>query len=145
MIPLEDHGFALGIIARADKKSDYLLGYFFPIRYSSPPNAETVAGLKPEDSVLIAWFSDFGIRDGEWLVLPNRRLFSRKEWPVPVFSRPNLVHPNKGFLIEYDQEEPISSHPIREITCDADQLTDLSVDRKSGHLALIRKLSSVLK
>lgn len=143
IIPLKNQDYALGIIARANQKSAYLLGYFFPTRYSSPPRYEATVGLIPEDSVLIAWFSDVSIKNGEWHVLPDNGSFSRKEWPVPLFGRPDLVQPDRGFLIEYDQEEPISSRPIRETICNADRLTGLPIDEKYGHLALITKLSLI--
>lgn len=140
VVPLDHQGYALGIIARANRISAYLLGYFFPMRYKNPPSYESTTGLTPNDAVLIAWFSDIGIKNGEWLVLHNSGQFSQAEWPVPLFGRPDLVHSDKGFLIEYNQEEPISSRPIREAICNADQLAGLPIDEKYGHLALIKKL-----
>lgn len=144
-IPLDKGGYALGIIARANSKSDYLLGYFFLIRFSSLPDQEVMAKLTSKDSAMISWFSDIGIKEDKWQVIPNHKPFSRKDWPVPIFGRPNLVEHGKGFLIEYDQEEPISSQPIRETACNSEQLTDLPIDRKSGHLALVKKLSHLLQ
>ncbi|MFN8467713.1 MAG: immunity 26/phosphotriesterase HocA family protein [Caldilineaceae bacterium] len=143
VIPLEENGYALGIIARTNNKSAYLLGYFFPTKYSSPPSAETAASLTQRDSVLIAWFSNLGIKNGEWLILHNSKSFLREEWPVPKFGRPDLIHPEIGYLIEYDQEEPISSRPVQEVICDASQLVGLPVDEKYGHLALAQKLSLI--
>ncbi len=143
VIPLANSGYALGVIARAAEKSAYALGYFFPTQYASYPSYKAAAGLRPKDAVLIAWFSDVGIKNGDWFVLRNSPPFLREEWPVPQFVRPVVLYPEKGYLIEYDQEEPISSRPVRETICDASQLTGLPLDKKYGHLALVKKLSLI--
>jgi len=67
-VPLTGGGFAVGVVARANRKGG-LLGYFFGSRYQTLPSVASVAGHRAEDAILVRIFGDLGLIDGRWPVL----------------------------------------------------------------------------
>lgn len=103
-VSLTNGGYALGIIVRGSYKARGGLGYFFGPRRQEAPHEDATWSLQPRDAVLITWFGDLHIIEGKWPLIASARPFRREEWPVPVFGNIDLGDPNRGWLIEYDQQ-----------------------------------------
>lgn len=143
-VPLQDGGFALGLLARANPKTKIALGYFFGRKFCNLPNIEDVRTFAPSDAILIARFGDQGIIDGKWPILGSDDAFRRQDWSVPKFARIDLLNSERGILIEYDSEGEWTAQPIRETPCIASVLTGLPFDGMLGSVAMEAKLSHVL-
>jgi Immunity protein 26 len=102
-VPLRDHGFALGVVARANREG-VLLGYFFGPRRPAP-EALDVAEMRAEHAVLIGRFGHLGIRDGRWPLIGRDRGWERASWPVPVFIRYEELT-GRTFQVIYDDADP---------------------------------------
>ena len=83
-IPLRDSGYAIGLIARENKKMT--LGYFFNKIYPEAPEEVPASDLDLANVIHIAKFSSLGIEEGVWPVLKSPFVFKREEWPMPVFQ-----------------------------------------------------------
>ncbi|GAP08819.1 immunity protein 14 [Anaerolinea thermolimosa] len=103
-IPLNNGGYALGIIVRGSYKTKGGLGYFFGPRYEDIPDGNETWHKKPSDAILMAWFGDLGIITGRWPLISTTRSFNRHEWSVPGFRSIDPVYPAKGWLIEYNTQ-----------------------------------------
>lgn len=146
-VPLKDGGYALGIIVRGSYKTKGGLGYFFGPRYESVPDEQETWRKQPSDAVLIAWFGDLGIIWGNWPLIPSTRPFRRGEWPVPKFKRIDAIKPEKGWLVEYDQEIGGITEllPVRETYCDTENLKGLPDDGVDGYEAIEIVLTRLLR
>ncbi len=143
-VPLRDRGYALGIIVRGSYKTRGGLGYFFGPRYEEVPGERETWLKQPEDAILVGWFGDLGIIWGEWPLIPSTRPFRREEWPVPKFHRIDWGRPEKGWLVEYDQENDGRGLPVREVYCDAKDLLGLPEDGVYGYEAVEIVLTQLL-
>jgi hypothetical protein len=108
-VPLRDHGFALGLVARANRKG-MLLGYFFGPRRPTPDVLD-VTEMRPERAVLIGKFGHLGIRDGRWPLIGRDPDWDRGSWPLPVFVRYEELT-GRTFQVIYDDADP--SRVVRE-------------------------------
>ncbi len=104
LVPLFNGGYALGVIVRGDSTTHGGLGYFFGPKLVEIPDETIIWSKKAEDAIFIGWFSDIGIKKGEWLLIPSSKLFSRKDWPVPVFRKIDLINPERCYKVIYDQD-----------------------------------------
>jgi hypothetical protein len=107
-VPLDQGGYALGIIARTNPLG-VLLGYFFGPRRAELPTLDDVAALRAGDAVLIARFADRGLRGRsrsgrQWLVLGRLADWDRSAWPMPVFGRVDAQtgHVYRVFYLDND-------------------------------------------
>ncbi|MEM7375641.1 MAG: Imm26 family immunity protein [Bacteroidota bacterium] len=141
-IPLKSGGYAIGIITGG--QSNIRLGYFFLDRFDDLPKSSDLKDLSASKSSLIAWFSAKGFKQGRWIVLESNRAFKRAEWPVPRFARVDVVDPTKGFIIEYDPNEPNHTQPLREILCSSQETENLPYDGLFGVGAIESKLDSTI-
>ncbi|MHB1594942.1 MAG: Imm26 family immunity protein [Streptosporangiaceae bacterium] len=103
-VPLQGGGFAVGLIARANP-GGVLLGYFFGPRRSGVPALSDVAGLRPDDAVLVRKFGHLGIAQGKWPLLGRADGWDRREWPTPVFIRYEELT-GRSFRVIYDDDDP---------------------------------------
>lgn len=144
-VPLQDGGYALGIIVRGNYKTKGGLGYFFGPRYEDIPGEQETWLKGPSDAILIAWFGDLGIIWGRWPLISSMRPFRREEWPVPKFHRIDALRPDKGWLVEYSSEaKGVGEQPIRETYCDAKELMGLPKDSLLGYGAVEIILTKLL-
>jgi hypothetical protein len=144
-VPLTPDGFALGIIVRGSSKTKGGLGYFFGPKYFKLPTGEDTQNVGASDAVLITWFGDLGIVQGDWPLIESTRIFKREVWPVPKFARIDLVDNSRGWLVEYDQAGTGFTSPLRETPCPAHRLAGLPKDVLSGSGAVEKKLTYLLK
>lgn len=143
-VPLKDGGYALGIIVRGSYKTKGGLGYFFGPRYWDLPDDAATWNSQPADAILIAWFGDLYILEGRWSLVASTRPFRRYEWPVPMFGRIDAITPEKGWLVEYDQEDTGIGKVVREIRCRAEDIAHLPRDGVYGAGAVEAKLTQLL-
>ena len=87
-VPLgEREGYAIGIVARADRRGHGFIGYFFPRWSPDLPTVEATAGLSPSDAVLVANVSDLAILANRWRIIGREDPWLREAWPMPLFVR----------------------------------------------------------
>lgn len=142
-IPLDSGGYGLGLVVGG--RSGILLGYFFPKQFNTLPDLSDTQEICAADAILIAWFSDMGIKQDHWTILGKESAFRREDWPVPFFARVDAVDSTKGFLVKYDSENPDHTKPLQEMKCDSEQLKDLPYDGLFGSVALEVKLDSIIR
>ncbi|MFF3453711.1 Imm26 family immunity protein [Streptomyces sp. NPDC002730] len=85
-VPLRDHGYAHGVVARADGKG-IVLGYFFGPRVESlesPPQART---FEANLAIKICRFGDLGLIREKWPVVGRLESWNPAQWSVPEFCR----------------------------------------------------------
>lgn len=143
-VPLNDGGYALGVIVRGNYRTKGGLGYFFGPRYDRVPDDRETWRKRPEEAVLIAWFGDLGIVQGAWPLIPSTRPFQRAAWPVPTFHRIDSLDPTIGWRVEYSQDINGLERPLRETLCDARDLAGLPKDSLFGDKAIEAVLTKLL-
>jgi hypothetical protein len=143
-IPTKPEGYALGLIARCTQKSPTCLGFFFKPKYRSLPSLEQIQ-LNANDAVLVCWFGDLGLINGDWPIIGPLKNFKQDDWPVPLFRRIDLLDSTNGWLIEYPQNLPIFGVPIREIKVDVNSLAEFADEELFGSGALEITLSKLLQ
>jgi hypothetical protein len=85
LVPVEDGGYARGVIARYDGKGR-VFGYFFGPKYAAMEQA-TMIGLYAKDAVLVGKFGDLGLINNEWSILGQLPGWRREDWPMPPLIR----------------------------------------------------------
>ncbi|MCC6552145.1 MAG: immunity 26/phosphotriesterase HocA family protein [Polyangiaceae bacterium] len=83
LVPLRDGGFALGVLARADKKGS-AFGYFFGPRVSSAAEVR-LDRVVPEDALLVGMFGDLEIIRGNWPIIGKIDTWSPDRWSMPPY------------------------------------------------------------
>jgi len=144
VVPLRNGNYTLGIIVRGSFKTQGGLGYFLEPANKIPPNQYDTMDKKAEGAILITWFCDLGIITDEWQLIPNGKPFVKSEWPVPKFQRIDALDTRIGYLVEYEQENPKFSEPIRETICSSDDIHDLPKEKLSGSGAIEIILTKLL-
>jgi hypothetical protein len=143
-VPLCDGGYAVGILVRGSSRTRGGLGYFFGPRSTNLPDSSDLASYHPEEAILIAWFGGLGLAEGNWPLIESDRTFRRPDWPVPSFKRISPLAPEKGWLVEYDQNDDGVGHVIKETVRDAGELTGLPRDSQFGAGAIEIELTKLL-
>jgi hypothetical protein len=139
-VPLRDHGYAVGVIARKDGKG-VVLGYFFKKRYDDLPNiADIPQETSASDACLVCMFGDLGIIKESWKIIGRHADWNREEWPVPIFSRIARDESWATGVLYSD----VNIVRIREIPIDLSQARQLPVDGLSGYGAVEIKLTHLL-
>ena len=145
-VTLRGGGYALGIIVRGRYRTKGGLGYFFGPVYAEIPLDVDTERLEPSDAIYIGWFGDLHIIEGKWpLVGEISPSFERSHWPIPTFARVDLLNPEIGILVEYDQEDPGDQSSARNTLCRSSQLVGLPEDVLSGPGAIEIELTKLLK
>ncbi|MEP7379587.1 MAG: immunity 26/phosphotriesterase HocA family protein [Chloroflexota bacterium] len=103
-VPLQDSGFAVGVIARANSKAA-LLGYFFGPRRSEISLGLDCANLSAADAVLVSRFGHLRLLDGAWPLIGQVPGWDRNAWPMPVFERHEELT-GRWFQVFYHEDDP---------------------------------------
>ena len=112
-VPLEQGGFATGIVARMAPKGKLLFGYFFgPLLPSIPTLADLIA-IEPKSAIWISHFGDLGIYKKTWSIIGKSANWQRKEWTMPAFYRVDPIYGKIKYKIIYDDADP--SRVVEEI------------------------------
>src|SRR5437868_5248211 len=98
-VPLRTGGYALGLVARSNRRGK-VLGYFFGPKYEQLPPAEAALHLTSRDATLVEMFGDLGLTRGEWPLIHRPTSFEPTSWPVPAFGRINRVD-DEAWRVEY--------------------------------------------
>ncbi|MBS3950326.1 MAG: immunity 26/phosphotriesterase HocA family protein [Peptococcaceae bacterium] len=143
-IPLQEGGYALGIIVRGNYQTKGGLGYFFGPRYDHLPEEKETLRKKPEDAILITQFGDLGIINGSWPIIQSSRPFIKEEWPIPKFGSANPLLPQKAFIREYQQDGSGNLQIVRELVVDAKVIEGIPSDGSMGGGAVEIHLSKLI-
>jgi len=101
-IPLQDGGFAIGLIARASRRG-VLLGYFWA-EWKELPEVGSLT-LSRDDTILVARFGDLFLQTGRWVELGTLPSWDRKEWPMPIFVREEMLT-GRRWEVRYSDDDP---------------------------------------
>ncbi|MFI6303610.1 immunity 26/phosphotriesterase HocA family protein [Amycolatopsis thailandensis] len=85
-VPLRDHGYALGVVARANGKG-IVLGYFFGPRLESIEEVPKVLAFEVDSAIKICRCGDLGLIREEWPVVGRVESWDPARWTVPDFCR----------------------------------------------------------
>lgn len=140
-IPLKNSGYAIGLIARPQRKGRILLGYFFGPKHEQIPNLEELQDLKPEDASLIAIFGDLGLYTGQWPVIGQIPPWNRSKWPMPPFIRTDCIS-GKTSRIEYSEDDLTCE--IRATPCGSEEAKRYPQDGLWGSGAVEIRLTKLL-
>lgn len=104
-VPLQQGGFAVGLVARATAKGKVILCYFFgPLRTAVPVLAE-VEQLKPSDAMRVFRVGDLGLIRGEWPIIGQITSWKRSDWPMPPFVRRDPLS-RKAWRVYHSDTDP---------------------------------------
>ncbi|WP_443042029.1 immunity 26/phosphotriesterase HocA family protein [Streptomyces sp. B21-079] len=132
-VPLRDHGYALGVAARADGKG-IVLGYFFGPRLETP-EVPSQGLLAPNTAIKICRFGDLGLIRGKWSIVGRVESWDPALWSVPNFCR------NEEVRVVYDDS---SLSMIREERLDPEECRLLPQDGLEGAGFVEIKLTRLL-
>jgi hypothetical protein len=118
-LPLRDHGYAIGLVARCGPRGRVLFGYFFGRRYTQVPELSHVASFLPKDAILVRRFGDLNLINGEWRVLGQSKDWNRTIWTMPPFVRGDPLTGPK-LRVVYSDADPGTSVSQTELPTDAD-------------------------
>ena len=103
-VPLCDGGFALGVVARLDKKKG-VLGYFFAPKYASVDEIVITPDIIPEKTIHVKNFGDLGLVTCEWKIIGKINPWIREDWQIPVYSFTEPLLLNWGELRYYTEKQ----------------------------------------
>jgi len=126
--------YIIGRIARVGRRGRILLGYFFEPLRDALPGGEEPFKLSASDAFNIEMFGDLGLIEDGWPIIPNTGSWNRDEWPMPRFGRLDSFRRNRGYSVQYDENDP--SRRITEDPTTAECALRLPSDGLSGHIAL---------
>jgi hypothetical protein len=140
-VPLrDDSGYALGIVARLDKKGG-ILGYFFGKKYPSIPDLVEVTQLISSSAILIRQFGDLGLLNSSWPIVGRYMDWRQEDWPVPAFSR-IAVDQSTAWKTVYSDKDGITLLTEQEVPISLAQM--LPEDGLSGYGAIELRLTKLL-
>jgi len=140
VLPLQNGGFARGIVARMDRKGG-VFGYFFGPKLEAKESARIDATLRRENAVLVGQFGGLGLLKGEWNVIGHIKPWSSADWPMPPFFRTDALG-KLGFICYYDD----SLRFLREVQVKPDdaEARKLPRDAIMGYVAVEIHLTNLL-
>jgi hypothetical protein len=103
-VPLRNGGFAVGLIARANRQG-VLFGYFFGPRREAVPGLDEVGELGPADAVLVGRFGHLGLKRGTWPIIGRSADWRSADWPMPALVRYEELT-GRSFQVFYDDDDP---------------------------------------
>jgi hypothetical protein len=137
LVPLRDHGFGVGVIARINARG-VALGYFFGPRMTN--RGEVPRALEPRRALLVGQFGDLELRRGKWPLLGVVENWSPERWPVPRMARVDEVA-QRAWLSTYDE----SLICVREEEIPLPDASRYPYDRLMGAGAVELRLTSLMK
>ena len=106
-IPLEQGGYATGVVARCTGDGT-TLGYFFGPKRDKVPTIDEMTHLAHKDALKVMQFGDLGLIDGSWPVIGRLPDWDRAQWPIPIFYHDDSLV-DVSWKVEYnDSLEEIS-------------------------------------
>lgn len=139
-VPLDDGGYAAGLAARSNQQG-VVLGYFFGRRFADLPEVDQFAELTSEDAVVVERFGDLGLIQESWPVLGQMPGWRRGDWPMPAFSRAELLT-GRLLRVEYSDDDPNSL--LREVEVASSEFEQLAEDGLAGFEFMQERLSRLL-
>jgi len=104
VLPLQDRGYAVGLVARSGPRGRVLFGYFFGPRYAEVPKLADLTKLLPADAILLSRFGDLSLMEGAWPVLGQMPGWDRATWRMPPFVRHDPLTGRKTQIIYSDAD-----------------------------------------
>jgi hypothetical protein len=102
-IPLNKQIHALGVAARLHRqkrgKAIGLFAYFFG-PFETKVSAAKIEQLKAENALMRLQCSALYLHDGRWQIVGSIKNWARKDWPLPIFYRHDLLRGT--VLVRYD-------------------------------------------
>ena len=138
-VPLQDGGFARGIVARLDGRGQ-IFAYFFGPRLSHP--ADSFDDLRAQDAILSGLCGDLGLLRGVWPRAGEPEAWERRDWPLPALYREDESQ-RQAWLSRYD-ENSLSFICETPVEFRAKQFVDYPYDRLMGYKAVEIRLSKLL-
>ena len=139
LVPLTPSGFAVGVLARTDRKGR-AFGYFFGPRVQ---NAEMVniTTLQPSRAALVCRFGDHGLHTRRWIVVGEIAKFDRKFWALPKFHR---ADDSKEYVYVTEYDDSLNCLAETLVPRDAADLASLPYEAQFGSAIVEHKLSKLL-
>jgi len=106
-VPLRDHGYAVGLIARSAPHGRVLFGCFFGPRHAGIPTLSELQSFLPQDAILRCRFGDLNLMERKWPVLGQMPGWERDTWQMPPFIRHEPLTGRK-FQVIYADADPNS-------------------------------------
>lgn len=128
LVPLEEGGYARGVVARSAPKGKILLGYFFGPRIEAESDMH-LESLNAENSVLCLIFGDLGLIKNEWSVIGSIPNWDRTKWPMIETIRRDSLGRLKPVLVRYADDDP--SQVVAEEVLESDR--DLPTSGLAGY------------
>jgi len=85
VVPLEDGGFSVGLVARQNK--NILLGYFFDTYFPKQPSEIGGFIVDKNNIFLICLVGITGLKNNEWTIIGDLPDWDKNEWTVPIFKQ----------------------------------------------------------
>lgn len=133
-VPLPSHGWAVGVVARADGKG-ICFGYFFGPRLNEIPDPNSLGSLDSDAADYVHMFGDLGILKNKWSIIGRVEPWDRNQWPMALF------HAGGSIVVRYDEYslEEVGRMKVSSQECDG-----LPVDGLGGSGFIEDKLDILL-
>jgi hypothetical protein len=138
-VPLEESGYALGLIARMKKSG--IFGYFFSRRYAEVPTLVDAARLRSADAIERLIFGDLDLLNRAWPVLGALPAWDRQQWPMPSFVHRDVVS-GCPYIRTRDQE---SLNLLSERRAREEETVGLPEDGSFGAGAVVIRISHLIR
>ncbi|RSN36996.1 hypothetical protein DMC61_02675 [Amycolatopsis sp. WAC 04169] len=117
-VPLRDHGYALGVVARADGKG-IVLGYFFGPRAESIEGLPEVRSFDIDSAIKVCRCGDLGLIRENWPLIGRVESWDPGQWNVPDFCRDGDIRVvYDGDSLEVSREERLDPRECRRLPQD---------------------------
>ncbi|MDR1142110.1 MAG: immunity 26/phosphotriesterase HocA family protein [Planctomycetaceae bacterium] len=103
VLPLENGGYARGVIARLNGKG-IVLSYFFLPKYRNIEEAVIDEYLIPNNSIYIQRHGDLGLIKSHWKIIGKIKSWCHDNWPIPTFGQADSIRKQWGELRYYSDD-----------------------------------------
>ena len=139
-IPLEGHGFGIGLVANAGTQGKVIQIYLFGRAYNHMPTANETKNLTPEEAIWRPRVSDLGLVTGKWKVLGKHDEWRRADWAMPTYIMKDNIS-RRAVLRTYSPDFP--ARMMLETAASVDAVA-YEEDGIGGRVFVERKLLSIL-
>ncbi|MGB7815668.1 MAG: immunity 26/phosphotriesterase HocA family protein [Methylotenera sp.] len=139
-VPLQNGGYASGLVARTDKEGR-AFGYFFGPRMDEVSEITHTQKLHPEEAILVCKFGDNSVHGKPWPIVGNLPNYSPDVWKLPFFYR-QAMGDNYYTVSEYDDQ--LDCIRERQVALDDPNIKDMVIDELYGSVVLQIKLTRLL-
>jgi len=141
-VPLSGYGYGIGRIARIGSRGGVLLGFFFRNRYKMLPISANYSNLTPADAILVKHFTDAGLMNKPWPILPKEPNWNRADWSSTTFGHVDPVDQSKAYRRIYDDNDPFTM--VKEELTSIVEAAMYPREGLAGHIWLQGRLSDLL-